>query len=168
VIEGFSHGKLSVAVTIRADVSRAFGHLARGSDLGQGGGGSLSAPPFRGVSYRASYVRFSNHELRLLLVPVQGGEGAHPRQRRAEPVLPAWDEITALAQRFPPVPCRTPAAPPPARWHAPSIFMGSFLFLGQAPPSLHRRRFSVQVVPFVRTYVRPNSSKAAHDGHCED
>src|SRR5262249_25362465 len=93
------------------------------------------------------------HELRLLLVPVQGGEGAHPRQRRAEPVLPAWDEITALAQRFPPVPCRTPAAPPPARWHAPSIFMGSFLFLGQAPPSLHRRRFSVQVVPFVRTYV---------------
>src|SRR6516225_2117524 len=38
------------------------------------------------------------HELRLLLVPVQGGKGAHPRQRRAEPVLPAWDEITALAQ----------------------------------------------------------------------
>ena len=38
------------------------------------------------------------HQLRLLLVPVQGGNGAHPRQRRAEPVLPAWDEITALAQ----------------------------------------------------------------------
>src|SRR5262249_24164346 len=35
---------------------------------------------------------------RLLLVPVQGGKGARPRQRRAEPVLPAWDEITALAQ----------------------------------------------------------------------
>ena len=32
------------------------------------------------------------HQLRLLLVPVQGGYGAHPRQRRAEPVLPAWDE----------------------------------------------------------------------------
>src|SRR5262245_35000901 len=38
------------------------------------------------------------HQLRLLLVPVQGGKGAHPRQRRAEPVLPAWDEITALVQ----------------------------------------------------------------------
>src|SRR6516225_5060225 len=38
------------------------------------------------------------HELRLLLVPVQGGKGAHPRQRRAEPVLPAWDEVTALVQ----------------------------------------------------------------------
>src|SRR5262245_51329227 len=38
------------------------------------------------------------HELRLLFVPVQGGKGAHPRQRRAEPVLSAWDEITALAQ----------------------------------------------------------------------
>ena len=38
------------------------------------------------------------HELRLLLVPVQSGKGTHPRQRRAEPVLPAWDEITALAQ----------------------------------------------------------------------
>src|SRR6516164_1696856 len=38
------------------------------------------------------------HQLRLLLVPVQGGKGAHPRQRRAEPVLPAWDKITALAQ----------------------------------------------------------------------
>src|SRR5262245_41427675 len=38
------------------------------------------------------------HQLRLLLVPAQGGKGAHPRQRRAEPVLPAWDEITALAQ----------------------------------------------------------------------
>src|SRR5262249_40123915 len=38
------------------------------------------------------------HELRLLLVPAQGGKRAHPRQRRAEPVLPAWDEITALAQ----------------------------------------------------------------------
>src|SRR5262249_26174672 len=38
------------------------------------------------------------HQLRLLLVPVQGGNGAHPRQRRAEPVLPAWDEVTALVQ----------------------------------------------------------------------
>jgi hypothetical protein len=46
----------------------------------------------------SAYVRFSNHELRLLLVPVQGGKGAYPRQRRAEPVLPAWDEISALAQ----------------------------------------------------------------------
>jgi hypothetical protein len=100
VTESFSHGKLSV-VTIRADVLSASGHLALGSDLGQGGGGSLSAPPlflFRGVSYRTPYVRFSNHELRLLLASVQGGKGAHPRQRRAEPVLPAWDEITALAQ----------------------------------------------------------------------
>jgi hypothetical protein len=40
----------------------------------------------------------SNHELCLLLVPVQGGKGAQPRQCRAEPVLPAWGEITALAQ----------------------------------------------------------------------
>src|SRR5262245_42282013 len=38
------------------------------------------------------------HQLRLLLVPVQGGKGAHPRQGRVEPVLPARDEITALPQ----------------------------------------------------------------------
>src|SRR5262245_51927444 len=38
------------------------------------------------------------HELRLLLVPVHGGKRTHPRQRRAEPVLPARDEITTLAQ----------------------------------------------------------------------
>src|SRR5262245_62255501 len=38
------------------------------------------------------------HQLRLLLVPVQGGKGAHPRQRRAPPVLPPWDEVTALVQ----------------------------------------------------------------------
>src|SRR5262249_32620838 len=37
-------------------------------------------------------------ELRLLLVPAQGRKGAHPRQRRAAPVLPAWDEVTALVQ----------------------------------------------------------------------
>src|SRR5262249_29770800 len=43
-------------------------------------------------------IRGTSHELRLLLVPVQGGKGAHPRQRRAEPVLPPWDEITALVQ----------------------------------------------------------------------
>src|SRR5215467_2484230 len=40
----------------------------------------------------------STRTRRLLLVPVQGGKRAHPRQRRAEPVLPAWDKITALAQ----------------------------------------------------------------------
>src|SRR5262245_33484914 len=38
------------------------------------------------------------HELRLLLVSAQGGKRTHPRQRRAEPVLPPRDEITALAQ----------------------------------------------------------------------
>src|SRR6516225_5527726 len=38
------------------------------------------------------------HQLRLLLVPVQGGKGVHPGQRRAEPALPARDKITALAQ----------------------------------------------------------------------
>ena len=42
--------------------------------------------------------RGTSHELPLLLVPVQGGKGVHPRHRRAEPVLPAWDEVTALAQ----------------------------------------------------------------------
>src|SRR5262249_17418289 len=41
---------------------------------------------------------FSNHELRLLLVPAQSRKGAHPRQRRAKPVLPAWDEVMALVQ----------------------------------------------------------------------
>src|SRR5262249_27393562 len=46
-----------------------------------------------GVSYRTSL-----RPLRLLVVPAQGGKGAYPRQRRAEPALPAWDEITALAQ----------------------------------------------------------------------
>src|SRR5262245_38749604 len=51
-----------------------------------------------GVSYRTFYVRFFNHELRLLLVPAQGRKGAHPRQRRVAPVLPAWDEVTALVQ----------------------------------------------------------------------
>jgi hypothetical protein len=50
---------------------------------------AVAAPPPWGRTW---------HELRLLLVPVQGGKGAHPRQRRAEPVLPAWEEITALAQ----------------------------------------------------------------------
>jgi len=60
--------------------------------------GCLPTAHTRAVSYRTSYVLFSNHELRLLLVPAQGGKGAHPRQRRAEPVLPAWDEVTALAQ----------------------------------------------------------------------
>src|SRR5262245_44174598 len=49
------------------------------------------------------------HQLRLLLIPVQGGKGAHPRQRRAEPVLPAWDEITALAT-LPANSSRTPIA----------------------------------------------------------
>jgi hypothetical protein len=35
-----------------------------------------------GVSYRTSYVRFSNHELHLLLVPPQRGKGTYyPRQR---------------------------------------------------------------------------------------
>src|SRR5262249_46298099 len=51
-----------------------------------------------GSSSRPTIQRRTWHELRLLLVPVQGGKGAHPRQRRAEPVLPAWDEITALTQ----------------------------------------------------------------------
>src|SRR5262249_6612786 len=32
------------------------------------------------------------------IVPAQAGKRAHPRQRRAEPVLPAWGKITALAQ----------------------------------------------------------------------
>ena len=50
------------------------------------------------VSIPGKSPAMGTHELRLLLVPVQGGKGAHPRQRRAEPVLPAWDEITALAQ----------------------------------------------------------------------
>src|SRR6516225_7964089 len=47
---------------------------------------------------RHGRLRGTSHELPLLLVPVQGGKGVHPRHRRAEPVLPAWDEVTALAQ----------------------------------------------------------------------
>src|SRR5262245_55000754 len=34
----------------------------------------------------------------LLLVPVQRVEPRHPRQRGAEPVLPFWNELVALAQ----------------------------------------------------------------------
>jgi hypothetical protein len=55
------------------------------------------------------------HQLRLLLVPVQDGNGAHPRQRRAEPVLPAWDEITTLAQDSHPYHVGRLLPVPPAR-----------------------------------------------------
>jgi len=61
-------------------------------------GAELNAAPAP-QALRVQKTVFSQfHELPLLLVPVQGGKGVHPRHRRTEPVLTAWDKITALTQ----------------------------------------------------------------------
>src|SRR5262249_229399 len=59
--------------------------------------------------------------------------------RKAEPVL-TWQSVQWQTVVF--SGSASPSTLMYPQWHAPSIFMSSFLFLDQAQPTLHRRRFS--------------------------